>query len=1025
MKHIKHWLATMAVLLCSTSASSHDFEVNGIYYEIIPSTNTVAVTFKGEYDYSYDDEYSGDIVIPSAVTYNGNLYDVTSIWTYAFSYCSAVTSVVIPESVTSIQHYAFDNCESLVEVIFNDSNTPIELGYSSNSSTTGCGLFSRCQNIERVYIGRDLSYPINSSYGRSPFHYRTKLKSVTFGDCVTTINNYLFENCSKLSSVTIGRNVSKIGEYSFNSCGIYKVVNYSNLPIAAGLSDYGKVASSAKIVLNGDELFTVDDFQFQTKEDKHFFVNYIGLDKEINLPENYKGMSYNVEDCAFCGNSNIISVVIPENINELGEYAFFNCSNLTEITIPSSMTRFGYAAFGGCDIDKIHIKNIESWLAIDVNDNSYPNTSRPNNWEVNLYLDKTLLTDLEIPSTIESIPDYSFRGCSCIVSISIPESTIRIGDYSFSGTTLSSIICKAPTPPTIYSSTFHNIDKSIPVYVPISSVSAYQSAYYWSEFTNIQAIPGDYYTIDYVVDGNTIYTDNAETNDIVTPLAMEEREGYTFSGWTLSAPINIKENADAMLYTNAPCTDERWGDQFVGWHVLFDDDAETFFHSEYSSGVDSEDGLDHYLRVDLGEGNELSSFTFTYTVRGEIPNYGNYSPKKMVVEGANSADGEYTEIASLTDLPSIAAEVYNSPILSNGNKYRYIRFRVTETYQNSKIEGHPYFFMAEFGMEEYKAINEPFVMPAKNIVLNGEYNINSYLLTFKNGDEVVASYEQPYGNVIVAPELPESENQVVEWIGLPETMPAQNVEVVGRYTLSLVDGGVDSFKQSVNERSTSITYTRNFTNTAWQALYVPFEIPVTEEFLTDFEVADLNDVRQYDRDDDGVKDETVIEAFKVKSGVLEANYPYLIRAREAGEKTITVTDATLYATEENSIDCSSVREKFTFMGTYSQLSSEELPQGEGYYALSGGVWQPVAEGASLGAFRFYLKVDSRNSLNAAQGNAIRMRIIGEDGEEDDATRIDTPEFKDQKSELIFDLQGRRVKNPTKGVYIVNGVKRVF
>lgn len=235
----------------------------------------------------------------------------------------------------------------------------------------------------------------------------------------------------------------------------------------------------------------------------------------------------------------------------------------------------------------------------------------------------------------------------------------------------------------------------------------------------------------------------------------------------------------------------------------------------------------------------------------------------------------------------------------------------------------------------------------------------------------------------------------------------------------------ESFAQSKVTECASLTYTRTFNNTNWQALYVPFEIPVTEEFLADFEVADLNDIRQYDRDEDGVKDETVVEAFKVKSGVLEANYPYLIRAREAGEKTITVTDATLYATEENSIDCSSVREKFTFTGTYSQLSSEELPQGEGYYALSGGVWQPVAEGALLGAFRFYLKVDSRNSLNATQGNAIRMRIIGEDGEEDDATRIDTSEFNDLNSELIFDLQGRRVENPTKGVYIVNGVKRVF
>ena len=90
-----------------------------------------------------------------------------------------------------------------------------------------------------------------------------------------------------------------------------------------------------------------------------------------------------------------------------------------------------------------------------------------------------------------------------------------------------------------------------------------------------------------------------------------------------------------------------------------------------------------------------------------------------------------------------------------------------------------------------------------------------------------------------------------------------------------------SFAQSEEIAYENITYTREFMNTEWQALYVPFEIPVTEALLADFEFADLNDMRQYDRDDDGVKDETVLEAFKVKSGTLKANYPYLIRAKEA------------------------------------------------------------------------------------------------------------------------------------------------
>jgi len=225
------------------------------------------------------------------------------------------------------------------------------------------------------------------------------------------------------------------------------------------------------------------------------------------------------------------------------------------------------------------------------------------------------------------------------------------------------------------------------------------------------------------------------------------------------------------------------------------------------------------------------------------------------------------------------------------------------------------------------------------------------------------------------------------WDKTLATMPAEDVIISGTFTRLPVDNLVildteENFLIDEEMECEMVTYTRHFNDTQWQALYVPFEIPVTEEFLAGFEVADLNNVHQYDRDNDGVTDETVIEAFKLTSGTLEANYPYLIRAKEAGEKSITVTDAALYATEENSIDCSSVRDKFTFTGTYSSLSSAELPQGEGYYTLIEGEWKPVTEAVSLGAFRFYLKVDSRSGALAAEARSIRMRIIGENGEDD-------------------------------------------
>lgn len=68
MKTIKHFLLTVAALLCSMSASAHDFEVDGIYYNIKSSTDmTVEVTFRGDSYSSYSNEYTGSVTIPKNV----------------------------------------------------------------------------------------------------------------------------------------------------------------------------------------------------------------------------------------------------------------------------------------------------------------------------------------------------------------------------------------------------------------------------------------------------------------------------------------------------------------------------------------------------------------------------------------------------------------------------------------------------------------------------------------------------------------------------------------------------------------------------------------------------------------------------------------------------------------------------------------------------------------------------------------------------------------------------------------------
>lgn len=119
-------LAAAAVLLLgAASASAHDFEVYDIYYNINSDGTSVTVTFKGSSWYAYEYEYSGAVTIPSEVTYEGTTYSVTSIGGDAFSGCSGMTSVVIPNSVTSIGWNAFDDCSGLTSVVIPNSVTSI------------------------------------------------------------------------------------------------------------------------------------------------------------------------------------------------------------------------------------------------------------------------------------------------------------------------------------------------------------------------------------------------------------------------------------------------------------------------------------------------------------------------------------------------------------------------------------------------------------------------------------------------------------------------------------------------------------------------------------------------------------------------------------------------------------------------------------------------------------------------------------------------------------------------------------
>ncbi len=260
-----------------------------------------------------------------------------------------------------------------------------------------------------------------------------------------------------------------------------------------------------------------------------------------------------------------------------------------------------------------------------------------------------------------------------------------------------------------------------------------------------------------------------------------------------------------------------------------------------------------------------------------------------------------------------------------------------------------------------------------------------------------------------------------------------NIYEVGAYEYEAIDFNPGYVAEWTFDDSNSVDYTndteltvgtlafkRTFIAGIWNPLYLPFEIELTDELLDKFEFAFYNQMHTIDDNGDRIPDDYKMELFIFTSGKLEANYPYFVRPKSADACTMEVvmTNATLYEAEEIELVTNSVLNTFTMSGTHKAMSASDL--GASYAVGVDGNWKPSSTG--IKAHRLYFTITDRfgNKVN----KAIRIVARDENGFEG-TTGVEKVETENENDNVVYDLSGRRVENPVKGLYIVNGKKVMF
>ena len=312
---MKKLYSILFLTVLSTAAFAYTAEIDGIYYNF-DNTNKTAVVTSG------DNKYTGSVVIPETVTFDGVTYTVNIIGSRAFKGCWDMTSVTIPKTIVRLDDEAFYLCYGLKEVHITD--------------------LSAWMNID--YWGGNIERRLPTEYSHCLYLNGELLKNVTIPEDITKISRYPFYSCDCIESLSIHSGVTKISASAFAHCSNLATINVDeNNTVFDSRNGCNAIIETAnnKIVLGGTATVIPNGI---TGIDRDAFYGRSGL-TSITFPNSVTWIGeYAFEDCI-----GLTTITLPNSINSIGQYAFLNCDNLTEVRIGNRYTSIGVGSFTSCD----------------------------------------------------------------------------------------------------------------------------------------------------------------------------------------------------------------------------------------------------------------------------------------------------------------------------------------------------------------------------------------------------------------------------------------------------------------------------------------------------------------------------------------------------------------------------------------------------------------------------------------------------------------------------------------------------